>query len=97
MENLEIRVINLEHWRNGNGAKGAEERLQGVEQGLRQIELRHHHEEIGAKQLVNEQLSGMRADIMAVVQRRDKALVERLKAFAPYVAMAVGLVSPLLR
>jgi hypothetical protein len=97
MENLEVRLVRLEHWRDGNGARGAEERLQEVEQAVRQAELRHQGEDIGIKQMVAEQLAALRSEILALVQRRDRAAVERLKAFAPYVAMAVGIICPLVK
>ena len=96
VENLEIRVIKLEHWRNGNGARGAEERLRETEQAVRELELHHHNEGISLQQQINTELASVRDDILARIQKRDKAWVQRLKALAPYAAMLIGLLSPML-
>lgn len=88
------RISKLEQWRNGNGARGAEARLQEVEECGRSLK---------------EQLSGLKAGdvikaiatetaqaVIANARGRDKTAVARLKAAGPILAGLAALVAAVL-
>jgi hypothetical protein len=43
MEDIEKRVLKIESWKNGNGARGAEVRLQDVERFITENKARSEH------------------------------------------------------
>lgn len=98
---LSDRAYALEMWRNGNGAKGAEARLQHLESC--QAEL--------AENRVGPRLNMLEADMVAVqriadnaiqtgvqgavndtLDKRDKTTIAKVKAWGPYFATGVVLI-----
>jgi len=79
------RVVKLEYWRDGNGAKGAEERLQAVEEGVKIM--------IGGTAITKEQIDliGESAafHIVRSARDKDKTTISKVKAFAPIVVAII--------
>jgi hypothetical protein len=113
------RIYALEYWRNGNGAKGAEARLQGMELAVAGIQhsLDSEQSEENIKRIIKETTQhltsgviGGQSDaslkviaeaaadaVVAHARRRDRTFVSKVKAFAPYFAAALLLVTTILQ
>ena len=72
------RLLNVELWKNGNGARGAEVRLQGVEHDVLTLK-----ECLGASQTdeaIERIASAAARSIVKGARDRDKTVVEKVKA-----------------
>jgi len=92
MTSLIIRVVSLEHWRDGNGARGAEERLQDVETQLRENERRYQSDAVVIEKSIAAATEKLWDRLLVYFKNREKAWIEYLKAYAPYVASAASII-----
>lgn len=89
------RILSIEHWRNGNGAKGAEARLQAVE--CETTELRECLGASKTEEAIERIASVAALSIVKNARGRDRTAVEKVKAFAPYFAAALLAVTTILQ
>lgn len=98
---LSDRTRSLEYWRNGNGASGAEERLQAVEDGLlyysrERIPQRLNcvEADMAAVQRIADHAieHGVRGAVNDTLDKRDKTAIAKIKAWGPYFATGVVLI-----
>lgn len=81
MEKILIEKINaLEHWRDGNGNKGAAETIHDHEARLYNIELHHAKEE----QLIIR-------SVKRAIKEHNKSAMGYIRAFAPYFGAIIAL------
>lgn len=101
IEGLSERTRSLEYWRNGNGATGAEERLQAVEDGLlyysrERIPQRLNcvESDMAAVQRIADHAiqNGVQGAVNETLDKRDKTAIAKIKAWGPYFATAVVLI-----
>lgn len=78
-ETIEQRVDRLEYWRNGNGAKGAEARLQEVEKWKEEFVTQE-----AVTGIISDAAKAAAHQIVNNARSRDKTVTERIKAFGPY-------------
>ena len=74
------RLLNLEIWHKGNGARGAEIRLQGVEKDVMML-----RECLGAsksEEAIERIVAATARSIVKGARERDRTLVEKIKAVA---------------
>jgi len=83
------RILSLEHWRNGNGARGAEARLQYVEGEME--ELRGCLGASKTDEAIERIAAAAARSIVKGARERDRTAVEQVKAWAPYFAALCGL------
>lgn len=79
MADVAERIRLLEYWKNGNGTRGAETRLQLVEQKLDKVEDEY---------VKKTELEVMESNILEAILNRGKSAQEWLKTLAPYFALA---------
>jgi len=89
------RVRTIELWRNGNGAKGAEVRLQDAEKSVRALEDADPDKRLNALEAdvkVIQQVTdaSIRFSVGTALDERDKTAVARVKAWGPIVAATVA-------
>lgn len=101
IEGLSERTRSLEYWRNGNGAAGAEERLQAVEDGLlyysrERIPQRLNcvEADMAAVQRIADHAiqNGVQGAVNETLDKRDKTAIAKIRAWGPYFATAVVLI-----
>jgi hypothetical protein len=90
-DSISDRVLGLEYWRNGNGSRGAEARLQTVEGIVADIPAMRADIEV-VKIVADAKIE--RA-IKGVMDKRDKTVIAYVKAFGPYVAALAAVVASL--
>lgn len=74
------RLLHVELWKNGNGARGAEARLQGVEHDV--LTLKECLGESKTDEAIERIASAAARSIVKGARDRDKTVVEKVKAFA---------------
>jgi predicted GTPase len=117
MSDLAERVRILESWRTGDGARGAEIRLQDVESKIAEIErncvadlsaqnaeridaidrqlveIAHQQEAFVSTNEVKDLVQGAQAAFIKALRDEKKRGIEKIKAWAPYVAALCALVA----
>ena len=105
LENISERTLTLEVWRNGNGARGSEARLQDVEDGLMAYSreriiprLNCVEADMQAVQRIADHAiqTGVNDAVNATLDKREKTTIAKIKAWGPYAATAVVLVGMVL-
>jgi hypothetical protein len=88
---LSDRTHALEMWRNGNGAKGAEARLQAVETDVSDVKscIERVASDESIARIAKEAVKG----VINNARDKDRTLVSKAKAFAPYFAAGCMLVA----
>jgi uncharacterized protein (DUF305 family) len=86
LDEQSAEIQSLNQWRKGNGAKGAEDRLQSVEEGMKEIRVGITDGDISKIALAASSL------IVGTARDRDRTFVMKLKAVGPIVAAICALV-----
>jgi hypothetical protein len=94
MDELEKRVLKIESWKNGNGARGAEVRLQDVENDV--LELKGKCVTYMTDEATEKMVQAAFRGFVAAAQNKDKTAVAKIKAFAPYFATIGAIATALL-
>jgi hypothetical protein len=94
MDDIEKRIVKIESWKNGNGAKGAEQRLQIVEEFMSDMKLEKTHfmTDEATDKMVQAAVSGF----ISAAQNKDKTFVAKVRAFSPYFATIGAVVAAML-
>lgn len=91
---IEDRVRDVEHWQDGNGAKGAEARLQAVEDYMTEVKA------CVTKAMAPDAIMAIaREAAKAVVTNardKDRTAISKVRAFAPYFAGLCALVGTII-
>ena len=87
------RIHSLEIWRNGNGARGAEARLQIMESDM--VHLKACIENVASDESIAKIAQVAVKGIIENARNKDRTLVNKAKAFAPYFAAGCALVAGL--
>jgi hypothetical protein len=90
---LSDRTHRLEFWRDGNGAKGAEARLQGVEVNI--VKLSACVEKVASDDTIARIAQVAVKEVIGNAKGRDRTAISKVKAFAPYFAAGCALVAAL--
>ena len=108
LSNHSGRIRDLEHWKDGDGAKGSEERLQCLEEYTRGIEkanlrVRVNNLEGGldaVQRIADAKLDNIQTSVsgavLSTLNARDRTTIAKVKAWGPYFATAVVLIGMLL-
>ena len=106
LDDTSDRVLSLEYWKKGNGARGAEIRLQDTEAGLRRIEdidasprLNVLEAEIKTLQNIADAkiTEVVTASVHEALNLRDKTAIAYLKAAGPYAAAVAAIAVAILK
>jgi hypothetical protein len=83
-DDLSDRLYKQEYWRDGNGARGAEARLQDVEKAA--AELPGIKADLAVVKLVADaKLEGIEGMFTKTLDARDKTVLAYIKAFGPWI------------
>ena len=88
---LSDRAHALEQWRNGNGAKGAEARLQTVETDMSSMKV--CIDKVASDESIARIAREAAKAVVSNARDKDRTLVSKVKAFAPYFAAVCMLVA----
>lgn len=91
---LSDRTHRLEFWRDGNGAKGAEARLQGVEVNI--VKLSACVEKVSSDETIARIAQVAVKEVIGGARNRDRTTISKVKAFAPYFAAFCALMAAFL-
>jgi hypothetical protein len=85
------RLLNLEIWKRGNGAKGAEDRLQATETTMASLKecLRSAQSDEAIERIATAAANG----VIASARTRDKTTVAKLRALGPLLTGAAALLA----
>jgi predicted NBD/HSP70 family sugar kinase len=89
--NLSDRIHAGEIWRNGNGAKGAEARLQTVEKEMSDIKT--CVEKVASDEGIARIAREAARAVVSNARDKDRTLISKVKAFAPYFAAVCMLIA----
>jgi len=105
LDDHEKAIEKINQWRTGNGARGAEDRLQEVEDGLfayareRIIpRLNCIEGDVAAVQLIADHAiqTGVNEAVNTTLDKRERTTIAKIKAWGPYAATAVVLIGMVL-
>jgi hypothetical protein len=95
-DDLSDRVYKQEYWRDGNGSRGAETRLQCVEQALADLPIIKSDLEV-VKIIADAKLHNIAETVNGAVgtalSDRDKTTIAKVKAWSPIAVSALALVT----
>jgi len=88
------RIRSLEIWKNGNGARGAEMRLQDVEGILASV--KSCIDKVSSDENIARIAQIAAKGVVDNARTKDRTVVSKVKAFAPYFAAACAMIAAVL-